>query len=366
MCFITARAVKAAATGKWEFIFSTLAGDALSKAIAAASGRGRDTHVPCPIHGGKDGFRLFKDWRDSGAGICNTCGCFKDGLALLMAIRKEEFYQTLTAVANVLGIDPNNPLRPRNDATIAAPKVVVPDPRPTPEELKNSPERKTAEKLWQAGIPFNAQNQSQTLILREYLKNRGLIFTCIPELRFLPRAKTKSGGKVVEFPAMLGAIRDLEGNLVSVHRTFLTQDGKKAPIDVPKKIMHLSEFDSISGCAIRFGKPSRVLALAEGIETALSVVKATGFACWSCVCAGGLKSVRVPDSVKTILIFEDKDLSQAGQKAANALKKRLTKEGKTVLIAEPPMPLEEGVKSVDFNDIWNVLGKDGFPYVLKR
>lgn len=360
MCLINARTVKAAAVGKWEYIFSALAGNALSKAVATASGQRRDTHVPCPIHGGKDGFRLFKDWRDSGAGICNTCGCFSDGLSLLSAIRQESFRETLLAVAGVLNITENS----------GTYKPVVPvcteAPKPSTEELKNSPERKAAVRLWESGIPFNKENASQVSVLRKYLLNRSLDLTFVPELRFLPCAKTQSGGKIVEFPAMLGAIRDLEGNLVSVHRTFLTQDGKKAPIEVPKKIMHLSEFDSISGCAIRFGKPGRVFALSEGIETALSVVKATGFACWSCVCAGGLKSVRIPDFVKTVLIFEDKDLSQAGQKAANALKKRLTEEGKTVFIAEPPMPLEEGVKSVDFNDVWEVLGRNGFPYVLKR
>ena len=355
---ILASAVREAARGKWAFVFSALAGGALDAAINASNGKGRDTHVPCPIHGGKDGFRLFKDWQETGAGICNTCGCFKDGFALLMAIRQEGFSQTLRAVANVLGLTEDMCVAP---VTYTAPVKTV--RAPTKEELLNSPERCAARKAWRSAIPFKKETSKQIAIMKTYLQSRGLDFTNVNELRFLPRAKTRCDGKVVEFPAMVGAVRDIEGNLVSLHRTFLSMDGKKAPIDVPKKIMTVSEFDSISGCAIRFGTPKTVLALAEGIETALSVVKATGFACWSCISAGGLKSVQIPESVKTVLIFADKDASGTGEKAAMALKDRLVQKGITVHIVEPPMPLVEGEKSVDFNDIWQVLGREGFPFV---
>jgi len=359
MVRILASTVRAAANGRWEMIFSALAGGALTDAISAASGQGRDWHVPCPIHGGKDGFRFFDDWRETGAAICNTCGCFKDGFALLMAIRKEGFREVLNAVAGVLGLT-------TYEAVKAVPVVVKPKEPvhvPTQEELQNTPERQAVKALWDSAIPFTINNSTEIAPVKKYLESRGLSFNNIPEIRYLPRAKTVSEGKTVFLPAMVGAIRDLEGNLVSLHRTFLTEDGHKAPIAVPKKIMHLSKMDSISGCAIRFGNPKSVLAIAEGIETALSVVKATGFACWSCICAGGFKSVRIPESVKTVIIFEDKDASGAGQKAARGLKKRLEQKGLTVHIAEPSMPLAEGVKSVDFNDIWQVLGRDGFPFV---
>lgn len=50
-------------------------------------------HVPCPIHGGKDGFRLFNDAEETGGGICNTCGAFPDGIALLRAVKGWTFIQ---------------------------------------------------------------------------------------------------------------------------------------------------------------------------------------------------------------------------------------------------------------------------------
>ena len=74
---------------------------------------------------------------------------------------------------------------------------------------------------------------------------------------------------------------------------------------------------SVNGCAIRLGNaPSDVLCVAEGIETALSVVTATGFPCWSAISAHGLETIEIPSTVKTVCIFADKDKSFTGQEAA--------------------------------------------------
>jgi putative DNA primase/helicase len=40
-------------------------------------------HGSCPNHGGKDGFRFFKDYKETGGAICNTCGPFPTGFRLL-------------------------------------------------------------------------------------------------------------------------------------------------------------------------------------------------------------------------------------------------------------------------------------------
>ena len=61
------------AHGQWLFILERLCPE-LGPAIARL---GR--HVPCPVHGGKDGFRLFKDAQQTGGGICNSCGAKADG-----------------------------------------------------------------------------------------------------------------------------------------------------------------------------------------------------------------------------------------------------------------------------------------------
>ena len=56
------RTVREAACGKWSFICRSIApqlGEAIEKL-------GR--HVPCPVHGGRDGFRVFKDFEETGGG----------------------------------------------------------------------------------------------------------------------------------------------------------------------------------------------------------------------------------------------------------------------------------------------------------
>ena len=40
-------------------------------------------HVPCPMHGGKDGLRCFDDFDESGGMVCNTCGAFPNGYLVL-------------------------------------------------------------------------------------------------------------------------------------------------------------------------------------------------------------------------------------------------------------------------------------------
>ena len=57
----------------------------LAPPLKAALDR-KGKHVPCPVHGGRDGFRIFPDVAETGGGICNTCGSFANGFALLMWI----------------------------------------------------------------------------------------------------------------------------------------------------------------------------------------------------------------------------------------------------------------------------------------
>lgn len=65
------------AQGKWLEIFYGLAPEMRNAVIAAATNQG---HVPCPVHGGTDGFRFFNDGASRGASICNTCGAFSSGM----------------------------------------------------------------------------------------------------------------------------------------------------------------------------------------------------------------------------------------------------------------------------------------------
>jgi DNA primase len=70
----------------------------------------------------------------------------------------------------------------------------------------------------------------------------------------------------------------------------------------------------IGAGAVHLAAPTEELVLAEGIETALSVLQATGKPVWACLGTSGLKAVILPPEVKTVVIAADAD--EAGEKAA--------------------------------------------------
>lgn len=69
--------LKSLARNKWDRIIVYSAPELKDAVIF------RPTHVPCPIHGGKDGLRAFDDFDETGGMVCNTCGPFSDGFKVL-------------------------------------------------------------------------------------------------------------------------------------------------------------------------------------------------------------------------------------------------------------------------------------------
>lgn len=76
---------------------------------------------------------------------------------------------------------------------------------------------------------------------------------------------------------MLALVTDDEGRIVTLHRTYLTPEGIKAPVEAPKKLYA----GGARGGLIRLGEPSDVLGIAEGIETALSARTLFKIPVWS-------------------------------------------------------------------------------------
>ena len=97
--------VKDDARGRWERVLPDLA-PALKDAVER-----RGKHVPCPVHGGRDGFRVFPDVDETGGGVCNTCGYFADGFSLLMWINGWDFGRTIREVAEHVGTTPVRDMR---------------------------------------------------------------------------------------------------------------------------------------------------------------------------------------------------------------------------------------------------------------
>lgn len=220
-------------------------------------------------------------------------------------------------------------------------------------EAKTAECRRKIETLWHAGVPLDSSS-TPAEVVRKYFSARHL--NDLPEafkgdLRAVESMACRNdAGQIVRYPGLVGAVRSLDGRLVCVHRTFL-DDGKKAPLKTPKMLMAIGPDDSIAGCAIHLGEPEKVLCVAEGIETAASVVIGTGYPCWSCVSANGLRAVQIPEKVKIVFIFEDKDRSLTGQNAAAELRARLEREGKLAVVCSISDDIPEGSHGLDWNDI---------------
>ena len=177
-----------------------------------------------------------------------------------------------------------------------------------------------------------------------YLTGRGLSAPNDADLLFHPDLthwETKTG-----YPALLGRVRDRNGDVIGLHRTYLAVDDasvSKAPITKPRMML-----GRVAGGAVRLGPigDGDRLALCEGIETGLAVMTARpDLPVWATLSTSGLEQIDLPPNVPNVLILADHDASGAGLRAADSVARRLRAEGRDVAIALPP---KEGD---DFNDL---------------
>lgn len=338
------------ATGRWPDIYAALAPD-LSEALARYG-----KHVPCPVHGGHDGFRLYANGERSlrGEGICNTCGRKQNGVVLLSWLYGWSTVETIERVSEVLS---GLPARSGEEVNRLIAKVRE------DERIKAEKARQNARQWWLDGV---ATSSFKAKPLRRYLGERDLPWHLVSrrftdDFRFHPALPYfEKGVEVDRFPAMLALARNVDDEVVFMHRTWLAKNGHgKAPVSSARKTTTF--FRKHQGAAIRLGgKVSSQLDVAEGIETALSVSVATDHTTWALVNTSLMEQWIAPSRVKFVNIWADKDRKQGGQAAAAALAEVLREEGKLVSIKEPGCQLRGDAKSVDWNDALMQYGPEAF------
>lgn len=353
---IKAEEVRRAAQGRWREILADLAPE-----LEAALGRiGR--HVPCPVHGGKDGFRLFRDVEITGGGICNTCGAFHDGFALLAWLKRWRFPEALAAVASALRLSHSDSIQRVMPALASSLRLQTLAHRPAEQDNQL---RARIRDMWSEAVPLS---HPLSIAAQRYLRARKLSVRCIGSLhdamRFHPRLayRDESGQIVAEYPAILCAVSNPEGRLVTLQRIYLGHDGAKAPVESPKKLMPIANGRTVTGTSIKLGA-SRwpLLGIAEGVETALAVSTATGMTVWAAVSATLLESFVPPAGIEEVVVWADLDRSRRGEEAARKLKARLWEKGFKARILLPPMAIPQSASGVDWNDVWREHGHSGFP-----
>jgi hypothetical protein len=192
---------------------------------------------------------------------------------------------------------------------------------------------------WRAASPLRAT------LAERYLRARGLLLAAPPALRYVPDLPCPSDG--VRRPALVAGIQASTGQVVAIHRTYLAPDGR-AKADVPAPKMMLGQ---LGDGAIRLAPADHELGLAEGIETALSVMALGGPPTWAAMSCGRLASVAVPSNVRAVRIFAD--AGAPGHQGAQRAVERHTAAGRRVVVHTPPRGFS------DFNDV--LTGYDAQP-----
>jgi hypothetical protein len=176
-------------------------------------------------------------------------------------------------------------------------------------------------------------------LAERYLAARGLKAPHVPDLLFhddLTHWETKRG-----FPGIVAIVRDAHGSQIALHRTYLDPEKPtKADISPARKTL-----GPVGGGSVHLAEPGDgLIALSEGIETALAVMTACPeLPVWATLSASGMEGIVLPPDIARVLLLADHD--DAGRRAAEAAAATLAMEGRQVGVALPP---REGD---DFNDL---------------
>ncbi|MDX6806334.1 DUF7146 domain-containing protein [Terrihabitans rhizophilus] len=273
-------------------------------------------HGPCPICVGRDRFR-FDDKEGRGTWICSQCGA-GDGFALAMGVKKLDFREVAAEIETFVENMPRT-----------APKVARSDVAL----------REAMNRLWSGSKPLVHGDP-----VAAYLERRGIRLQEFPTvLRHAESCLFVEGGSSTYHPAMLAKVTAPDGKPATIHRTYLTNDGQKAPVSDPRRIMP-GKIEK--GSAIRLAPAAPIMGIAEGIETALSAAIIWGIPCWAAVNSAMLMGWEPPECAAEIYVFGDNDEKFGGQSAAYALAHRLA-AGQRALKARVELPIDPGL---DWND----------------
>lgn len=209
-----------------------------------------------------------------------------------------------------------------------------------------SPE--AARRLWAISRPIVGT------IAEAYLRSRGIadLRNCA-NLRFHPRCWYRgdeddpADRRREAWPALIAAVRDGDGSLTGLNRTWLSPDGQdKAPVSTPRRAM-----GNLLGHGVRLGVANDVLAVGEGIETMLSLQQATPtLPMIAGLSANHLAALLLPPTVRRLYLVRDDDT--AGWGAVASLTTRAQEAG----IDTVPLDARLG----DLNDDLRLLGLDEF------
>jgi predicted P-loop ATPase len=168
-----------------------------------------------------------------------------------------------------------------------------------------------------------------------YLRRRGITANPPDCIRFRRFAAGQHG-------ALVALATDAEGAVLAVQQIYLTEDGRKAPVDVIKRTNKAVDGWSQRASMRLPGSPPVVLC--EGVETALSVWQSTGQETWACFGITNISRAPVPEGAPLIVARDGDEPGSKGDQQIRRSARALRAQGRDVRVASPP-------PGMDFNDV---------------
>lgn len=320
---------------------------------------------PCPIcaTGGtpagnkknvnKDRFR-FDNFQKKGNYFCNACGS-GNAMQLMRACSGMADPDIMARLQELTGL--------KSDGNEVAPIHV--ETELTEEEVRRN--RPKLAYAWNGSVAVTSTDP-----VGRYISHRvpGCDLTKLAHryirynrsMRFIETEVVDVNGKLEErnvsrgtFSVMLLRAVDGERKPITLHRTYLTKEGRKAPFKNVKKQM--KGVRKLKGAAVPVCEvpESRILGVCEGYETGVAI--ATGYRysinVWALLNAGNLAVADIPKGMfDKVIIFADHDKidprfnRRPGEHAAKQLQAKLMELGIPCEIRIPPK------EETDFADVW--------------
>lgn len=339
--------------GGWRAVYS-----AYPSLMHAFDKKGKE--VPCPkTGGGKTKFSFFKDADIRGAAFHRDEGGLADGIDVIAWIENVSKSQAMDIIVQICGgdlssITPALVNQTRN--AIVQSQVISPD--------ESAKRKANIDKIW-SGVCSILDTPAQT-----YLRSRGIKGdpASWKNLFYHSRLSYKEDDNKpwTQHPGMLAIVRDTDAKPLTLHRTFLADDGN-GKAKVSRQKMMMAQPRSLKGACIQIDHPvntpsGKLIGISEGIETALSVREATGCPMWVGISDRIMEQVLFPDDVKIIIVWADIEPSGAGLRAAETLRRIWEPKGVTVIVEAPHFMNRE---KVDWNDVYQEIGSRGFTLTME-
>ncbi len=129
-------------------------------------------------------------------------------------------------------------------------------------------------------------------------------------------------------PVLIAPIESSDGSLVGIHRTYLQPNGKKLDVPDPRRTL-----GQVRGNAIHLGAVADELIICEGLEDGLTLHQELELPVWVACGASFLRSMVVPEQVRSLVIAADND--PPGEEAAYRAAEAMAVLGRRVRVMRP-------------------------------